>query len=33
MIKELVVSLFDKNLDWLKEINSDVKITIYRINF
>jgi len=30
MIKELVVSLFDKNLDWLKEINSDVKITIYR---
>jgi hypothetical protein len=30
MIKELVISLFDKDLGWIKDINDDVKISIYR---
>lgn len=29
-MKELVISLFDKDLNWTKHINKDVKITIYR---
>jgi len=30
MIKELVIAAHDNYLDWLEEINSDVKITVYR---
>jgi len=28
--KEIVISLYDKNIDWVSNINSDVKVTIYR---
>jgi hypothetical protein len=30
MTKEIVVSLYDKNLDWIKDLNSDIKTTIYK---
>ena len=30
MNKELVISLYDKNIDWINNIDEDVKITIYR---
>lgn len=30
MIKELVISLFNKDLDWIKNIDKNVKISIYR---
>ena len=30
MIKELVISAFDKDLTWVDKINKDVKITIYQ---
>jgi hypothetical protein len=30
MKKELIISLYDKPLDWIKDIDNDVKITIYR---
>jgi len=30
MNKELVISAYDKSLDWLSSINEDTKITIYR---
>ncbi len=30
MVKEIVIAAYDKNLDWLDNLNDDVKITIYR---
>lgn len=30
MQKEIVISAFDKSLDWTRNINSEIKITIYR---
>jgi hypothetical protein len=30
MKKELVISLYDRSVDWVKNINEDVKISIYR---
>lgn len=30
MSKEIVIAAYDKSLEWVKNINSDVKITIYR---
>jgi hypothetical protein len=28
--KELVISLFDKDIEWIKDLNKDVKVSIYR---
>jgi hypothetical protein len=30
MQKEIVIASYDKNLDWVSEINPEIKITIYR---
>lgn len=30
MNKEIVIAAYDKSLEWTKDINSDVKITVYR---
>ena len=30
MRKELVIAAYDKDLSWVKSLNDDVKITIYR---
>jgi predicted metal-dependent RNase len=30
MTKEIIVAAYDKPLDWISNINKDVKITIYR---
>lgn len=30
MLKELVIAAYDKNLDWITEVDRNVKITIYR---
>jgi hypothetical protein len=30
MVKEIVISAYDKPLDWIKEISPEIKITIYR---
>ena len=30
MNKELVISVFDKNLEWIDRLNEDVNVTIYR---
>jgi len=30
MLKEIVIAAYEKPLEWVKEINHDVKITIYR---
>ena len=30
MKKEIVIAAYDKSLDWIKEINPEIKITVYR---
>jgi hypothetical protein len=30
MVKEIVIAAYDKSLDWIKEIKSDIKISVYR---
>lgn len=30
MLKEIVISAYDKSIDWTSELNEDIKITIYR---
>ena len=30
MTRELVIAAYDKYLDWLDKINSDIKVTVYR---
>jgi hypothetical protein len=30
MTKEIVIAAYDKSLEWVEQINSDVKVTIYR---
>ena len=30
MKKEIVIAAYDKNLDWISKLDSDVKVTIYR---
>jgi Protein of unknown function (DUF3431) len=29
-MKEIVIAAYDKNLDWISELNNDIKVTIYR---
>jgi hypothetical protein len=30
MKKEIVIAAYDKSLDWIKEINPEIKVTVYR---
>ena len=30
MTRELVIAAYDKYLDWLDRLNSDIKVTVYR---
>ena len=30
MTKEIVIAAYDKSLDWIKEINPEIKVTVYR---
>jgi hypothetical protein len=30
MKKEIVISVFEKNIDWIEKLNEEVKVTIYR---